>query len=201
MLSTNSEDIVEIKRVGSSIEELMENNEPIKLNVKHRRLIFILMGLVYCFSSSDGGIIPQQNKNIQYNFEDKGEARVGLFSSIDYVGRIMGAGVMSVLIDRLDRQIFFSGCCILKAITLFVSTITENYYINLISRLISGIPQTLLTCYGTIWTDQFGRRKRRLWNNMDRSIWSKKKEIINVITFSTFFFIGNNSWIWYRNDL
>ena len=87
--NTNSEDIVEIKRVGSSIEELMENNEPIKLNVKHRRLIFILMGLVYCFSSSDGGIIPQQNKNIQYNFEDKGEARVGLFSSIDYVGRIM----------------------------------------------------------------------------------------------------------------
>ena len=159
--NTNSEDIVEIKRVGSSIEELMENNEPIKLNVKHRRLIFILMGLVYCFSSSDGGIIPQQNKNIQYNFEDKGEARVGLFSSIDYVGRIMGAGVMSVLIDRLDRQIFFSGCCILKAITLFVSTITGNYYINLISRLVSGIPQTLLTSYGTIWTDQFGRRKRR----------------------------------------
>ena len=159
--NTNSEDIVEIKRVGSSIEELMENNEPIKLNVKHRRLIFILMGLVYCFSSSDGGIIPQQNKNIQYNFEDKGEARVGLFSSIDYVGRIMGAGVMSVLIDRLDRQIFFSGCCILKAITLFVSAITGNYYINLISRLVSGIPQTLLTSYGTIWTDQFGRRKRR----------------------------------------
>ena len=158
---SSEEDAVKIKNIGTSLEELIGTITEIKLNTKHRQLIFILIGLVYCFSSSDGGIIPQQNRNIQYNFEDKGESRAGLFGSIDYVGRIIGAVVMSLLINRLDRQIFYSGCCLIKAITLFVSTCTENYYWNLISRLISGIPQTMLTAYGTIWTDQFGRRKKR----------------------------------------
>ena len=63
---------------------------------------------------------------------------------------------MSFLIDNLDRQIFYSGSCLLKAITLFVPTCTENYYWNIIARLLSGIPMTLFN---------------RLWNNMDRSIW------------------------------
>ena len=157
----SSEDEMKINRVGSSIEELMDSAQPITLNKEHRQMIFILICAEYCISSCDGGIIPQQNKNIQYNFIDTGESRVGLFSSIDYVGRIVGALVMSALIDKLDRRIFFSSCCIFKAVTLFVSTCTENYYWNLIARLISGIPQTLLTSYGTIWADQFGRRKRR----------------------------------------
>ena len=155
------EEVVQIDRVGSTIEELMENKGPIELNIKLRKLVFILMAIEYCISSSDGGIVPQQNKNIKYNFGDPGETRVGLFASIDYVGRIIGAIVMSLLIDRLNRQVFFSACCIFKALTLFVSTFTENYYFNLIARLMSGIPQTLLTSYGTIWTDQFGRKKRR----------------------------------------
>ena len=157
----SSEDEMKINRVGSSIEELMDSDQPITLNKKHRQMIFILICAEYCISCCDGGIIPQQNKNIQYNFEDTGDSRVGLFSSIDYVGRIVGAVVMSALIDKLDRRIFFSSCCLFKAVTLFVSTCTENYYWNLIARLISGIPQTLLTSYGTIWADQFGRRKRR----------------------------------------
>ena len=158
----SSTEEVKIAHVGSEMEELLEaEKESIVLNTKHRQLIFILICVEYCISSCDGGIVPQQNKNIQYNFKDPGESRVGLFSSIDYVGRIAGAIVMSVLIDKIDRRIFFSSCCILKSLTLFVSTCTENYYWNLIARLLSGIPQTLLTSYGTIWADQFCRRKRR----------------------------------------
>ena len=158
----NSDGVVEFKHVDSTLDELIDKgSSPIELNPKVRQMIFVLLSLVYCISSCDGGIVPQQNKNIQYNFEDEGESRVGLFGSIDYVGRIIGAAVMSFLIDRLDRQLFYSGCCILKSLTLFVSTCTENYYCNIIARLLSGIPMTLLTSYGTIWTDQFGRKKRR----------------------------------------
>ena len=160
MTERHTENLVEFKSVGSTLDELTENNQ-IELNPKIRQIVFILITLVYCFSSSDGGIIPQQNKNIQYNFEDDGESRVGLFGSIDYAGRIIGAVVMSFLIDNLDRQIFYSGSCLLKALTLFVPTCTEKYYWNIIARLLSGIPMTLLTGYGTIWTDQFGRKKRK----------------------------------------
>ena len=161
----SSEGAVEIYSVGSQIEDLVDNKDNdktlIKLNTKHRQLIFILMGLGYCFSSCDGGIVPQQNICIQYDFEDNGETKVGLFGSIDYVGRIVGAVVMSFLIDRLNRQIFLSMSFIVKSLMLFVPTFSRDYNLNIIARFISGIPQTLLTSYGTIWTDQFGRKKRR----------------------------------------
>ena len=101
---TNSVDITEIKGVVSSIKELMENTEPINLNVKHRTLIFILMGMVYCFSSSDGGIIPQQNSKIKEDFEDNDNALVGFFGSVDYIGRVIGAIVFSFILGKVNRK-------------------------------------------------------------------------------------------------
>ena len=119
---SNSEIIAGFGNIDSNLESLKSKiNNPIELNIKHRQMVFIIISIEYCFSYCDGGIVPQQN------FEDEGESRVGLFGSIDYVGRIIGALVMSLLIDRIDRQLFFSGCCILKALTLFVSSFTENY--------------------------------------------------------------------------
>ena len=158
---TYPDSVVKLLSPEHALEDSKDNKEKIVLNTKHRQLIFILMCLGYCFSSCDGGIIPQQNTNIQYDFQDKGETKVGLFSSFDYVGRIVGAVVMTVLIDRLNRQIFLSMSFIVKAVTLFMPTFTETYNWNLAARFISGIPQTLLTSYGTIWTEQFGRKKRR----------------------------------------
>ena len=124
--------------------------------------MFYILCIEYCISSCDGGIIPQQNKKIQKDFEEEDEeSRVGLFGSIDYIGRIIGAIVMSLLINRINRKYFFCGCCFFKGITCLIPLIHPNYYLNLIARLLSGIPQTLLTSYGTIWADQFGRWKKR----------------------------------------
>ena len=161
-IDSNQEDVVKFKEIDSNLEGLVDKGDTqIELNTKHRLLIFILLSLIFSISSCDGGIVPQQNRNIQYSFEDSGEARVGLFGSFDYVGRILGAVVMSLLIDVADRQILYGGFCLIKALTVFVPAFTENYYWNIIARLLSGIPQTLLSSYGTIWTDQFGRKKRR----------------------------------------
>ena len=150
-----------LDNAGSTVDDLVDDKKIITLNTMHRQIIFILMGINYCFSSCDGGIIPQQSINIQYDFEDQGESKFGLFGSIDYVGRIIGAVITSFLIDHLNRQIFLSLSLILKAICCFVPTFTESYNWNITARLISGIPQLLLTSYGTIWTEQFGRKKRR----------------------------------------
>ena len=145
-----------------AIKSESKKDEEITINDFFRKSLFYLFCIEYLISSCDGGIIPQQNTKMQIDFEDKdGDSRVGLFGSIDYIGRIAGAIIMSILINKLNRKIFFSGCCFFKAITLIIALFTGNYYINLISRLLSGVPQTLLTSYGTIWTDQFGRRKKR----------------------------------------
>ena len=133
----------------------------ITINDHLRKLLFYLICIIYCVSSVDGGIIPQQNKHIQKDFGSNGESRVGLFGSIDYIGRIIGAILMSVLINRLDRRIFYSSSCFFKAINCLVPLFHPNYYLNISARLLTGIPQTLLTSYGTIWIDQFSKRKNR----------------------------------------
>ena len=148
------------KKIEDDFDEENEEEE-ITISDKIRNSLFVLLCIEYCISSCDGGIVPQQNKNLQIDFEDEGDSRVGLFGSIDYIGRILGAVLMSFLINKIDRKIFMSGCCIIKGIILIISFFAGNYFINLITRLLSGIPQTLLTSYGTLWTDQFGKKKRR----------------------------------------
>jgi len=139
-----------------------ESSEDIILDNKLRQTLFYLFCIEYCISSCDGGIVPQQNINMQKDFHSEDdESEVGLFGSIDYIGRIFGALLMSFLINKIHRRFFFGGCCIFKAITLIIALFTPNYYVNLIMRFLSGIPQTLLTSYGTIWVDQFGKRKSR----------------------------------------
>ena len=153
------------KKTNEEIEgyeyEYEDEQEEIIISNYLRNILFIILCIVYCISSCDGGIVPQQIKRLRSDFKDTGDSRFGLFGSIDYIGRILGAVVMSFLINKMNRKIFFSACCIFKGITLVISLFTETYYINIITRLISGIPQTLLTSYGTIWTDQFGKRNRR----------------------------------------
>ena len=169
--STPNNSDVQIK---SELQIEMGNSDKddgeITINDKIRQSIFYILCIEYCISSCDGGIIPQQNKHIQIDFiedieqkekEEEEESRVGLFGSIDYIGRIIGAILMSLLINKIHRKYFFCCCCFFKAITCIIPLISKDYYINLIARLLSGIPQTLLTSYGTIWTDQFGRWKKR----------------------------------------
>ena len=139
-----------------------ENDEEITINDHFRKTLFYLFCFINCISSCDGGIIPQQNKNMQIDFNDENrETRVGLFGSIEYIGRIIGAIVMSILINKLDRRIFYTASCFFKSLTCLIPLFTKNYIINIIARLLGGIPQTFLTSYGTIWTDQFGKRKKR----------------------------------------
>ena len=155
----------EINKPNDEEEKILEGDNDqegiIVLNDKLRKSLFYLLCVEYCISSADGGIIPQQNQHIKEDFGGDEEFKVGLFGSIDYIGRILGALVMSLLINRINRKFFFSGCCIAKALTLIVPFFTSGYLWNLISRFLSGIPQTLLTSYGTIWVDQFAKHKHR----------------------------------------
>ena len=163
---TNNEQESNVKLENPS-QQKMDNKvviideHEIEINDKLRNTFFVLLCIEYCISCCDGGIIPQQNEKLIISFEDDGDSRVGLYGSIDYIGRILGALLMSLLINKINRKLYFSGCCILKAITLFIPIISPKYSINLIFRLLSGIPQTILTSYGTMWTDQFGKRKYR----------------------------------------
>ena len=142
----------------------------IEINGKKRFTIFLTLFMIATISSCDGGIIPQQNDNIKQEFGGDGEERVGLFGSIDYIGRIFGAVIFTIIMGRMNRKMLLIITLIFKSITLVVPLFTykmdpdTNYLINNIARGLSGISQVFYPTYLPVWCDQYGKKSlKTIW--------------------------------------
>ena len=129
-----------------------------------RNIIFICLVFVATLSSCDGGIVPQQNSTIQKEFGGDGEKRVGLFGSIDYIGRVVGAIIFTIIMGRMNRKLILVITLIFKSLTLFVPLITVNYYTNIVARCLSGLSQVFYPTYLPVWCDQYAKKENRtIW--------------------------------------
>ena len=151
-------------------EENNNNNSYIEIDSKKRFTIFLTLFMIATFSSCDGGIVPQQNSTIQKEFGGDGEKRVGLFGSVDYIGRIFGAVVFTIIMGRMNRKMLLVYTLIFKTITLFIPLFTykadpdTNYLINNIARGLSGISQVFYPTYLPVWCDQYGKKSQKtIW--------------------------------------
>ncbi len=145
-------------------EQLVKQSDLIEINDKKRNIIFLCLTIIAIFSSCDGGIIPQQNTFIQEDFGEKGEQRVGLFGSIDYSGRVVGALIFTVIMGKMNRKMLLVYTLLFKSITLFIPLFTINYYINSIARGLSGLSQVFYPTYLPVWCDQYGKKnKKTIW--------------------------------------
>ena len=147
--------------INSQNQEGSSNkNNLIEIDNGARSTIFICLVLIAIFSSCDGGIIPQQNKNIKEDFGND-EKKIGLFGSIDYIGRAFAALLFSLIMGKMNRKMLLVGTLIFKAVTLFIPIFTPEYYINLILRCLSGISQVFYTTYLPVWCDQYGKKNQK----------------------------------------
>ena len=151
-----------------------EENEIIINNTK-RNIIFIILSIIATLSSLDGGIIPQQNENIKKDFGGDNEEKVGLFGSIDYIGRVIGSIIYIIIMGRMNRKIILVVSLIFKSITLIIPfIINTNYEINLIARALSGLSQVFYPIYLPVWCDQYAKKKLK-------AIWVTNVQIGNPI--------------------
>ena len=166
----------ESKEIVDTGDTLVENTvSSINISDKKRTFIFITLVFVATLSSCDGGIIPQQNDVIKSDFGGGGETRVGLFGSIDYMGRVFGAIIFTFIMGKYNRKFMLIITLIFKAVTLFAPIIKimlnkEDkdkdifYYINTIARCLSGISQVFYPTYLPVWCDQYAKKeKRAIW--------------------------------------
>ena len=157
-----------------------EDSSPIiEINEYKRLIIFITLVLVGTLSSCDGGIIPQQNKNLKTDFGGGGEARSGLFGSIDYIGRVVGALIFTSIMGKYNRKMMLVITLIFKALTLFVPLIkiSDTFYyflINIVARCLSGLSQVFYPTYLPVWCDQYA-------NKNNKAIWVTLVQIGNPI--------------------
>ena len=148
-------------------ENFMTESNLIELSDYKRNVIFIVLVIVSILSSCDGGIIPQQNSGIKFHFNeegDKSEKRVGLFGSIDYIGRIIGSLIFIIIMGKMNRKMLLIITLLFKAVTLFIPIVFYGYYINAIARCLSGISQVFYPTYLPVWCDQYAKKKKRtIW--------------------------------------
>ena len=161
-------------------QTFIEDYSPIiEINEHKRLIIFITLVLVGTLSSCDGGIIPQQNKNLIEDFGGGEEVRAGLFGSIDYIGRVVGAIIFTSIMSKYNRKMMLVITLIFKALTLFAPLIKIKncdiyYYINIVARCLSGLSQVFYPTYLPVWCDQYAKQK-------NKAIWVTLVQIGNPI--------------------
>ena len=146
------------------IEDIKDTEtEGIKLSKQIRWIIFITLAAISTLSNLDGGIIPAATNEMQTDM-DIGPAEIGVFGSIDYLGRIIGSLIFVAIINTVNRRMILIGTLFIKGISLFIPRVPgcdKSYTINLICRGISGFSQVYYTIYLPVWCDQYGPKKSR----------------------------------------
>lgn len=135
--------------------------EIIHINNKVRIVIYLCLVFISGFSACDGGILPQQVDNIQKDFGSDSASTVGLFGSIDYIGRVVGASIFASIMGKINRKMLLVAALVFKALTLLIALFTPNMYVNIGSRCLSGISQVFFTSYFPVWCNQYGKEKNR----------------------------------------
>ena len=165
--SVKNENINRSRDTTDSNSELIHFDEDNEFNIndKKRNTIFIVLSIIATLSSLDGGIIPQQNEIIKKDFGGDEEEKVGLFGSIDYIGRVVGSIIFTLIMGRMNRKMMLFITLIFKALTLIVPLlITRGYIINLIARCLSGLSQVFYPTYLPVWCDQYAKKKlKTIW--------------------------------------
>ena len=163
-----NENSVKNRDTTDSNTPLIDSNDEkdlIIIDDKKRIIIFIILSIVATVSSLDGGIIARQNEIIKNDFGGENEERVGLFGSIDYIGRVLGSIIFTLIMGRVNRKMILVITLIFKTITLIIpALVNKNYEINLIARALSGISQVFYPTYLPVWCDQYAKKNlKAIW--------------------------------------
>ena len=166
MIKGNNDYIQDRDTIDSNFNLIhFDVDSDIIIDNKKRNIIFIVLSIIATLSSLDGGIIPQQNETIKKDFGGENEDKVGLFGSIDYIGRVVGSIIYTIIMGRINRKQILVVTLIFKSITLIIPIfVKNNYEINLIARALSGISQVFYPIYLPVWCDQYAKKNlRAIW--------------------------------------
>ena len=141
---------------SSSSEDIININSSIRIK------LFLILLLVFTISSADGGIIPYSTETLKKELGIT-DTQVGIYSSLDFFGRVFGSIIISLFITHNNRKKLLLFSIIFKGLFLCISLFTINYFINYLARFLTGIFQVFFTIYFPVWCDQFGNNKKTEW--------------------------------------
>ena len=147
-ISTSSKNIESIKSITYVISRRI------------RWMLFLIFIIINVLMNFDHGTIPAATEQLR-NYLDLTDSELGFFGSLVFVGVIIGSLVSLTIINIFNRKYILMVCLILCGLSLFVFTITTNYILLCIDRVIIGTFQAFISIYLPLWCDQFGVETRK----------------------------------------
>ena len=144
------------KKRSSSSEDILTIDSSIRIK------LFIILLLIFTISSTDGGIIPYSTTTIKDELHIS-DTQVGIYSSLDFFGRVFGSIIISLFITHNNRKKLLLFSLTFKGLFLCISLFTINFFINFLARFLTGICQVFFTIYFPVWCDQYGNNKKTEW--------------------------------------
>ena len=127
---------------------------------KTRWIIFSIFIIINVFMNFFHGTVPAATEQLR-NYLHLDDSDLGFFGSLVFIGVIFGSLVSMSIINTLNRKYILIVCLILCGLSLFIFTVTTNYTILCIDRIIIGIFQAFISIYLPLWCDQFGVESRK----------------------------------------
>ena len=125
------------------------------INRTRRWILFLLFTIINSLMNFDHGTIPAATDQIR-NFLNLSDSQLGLFGSLVFMGTIIGSLISMTVINICNRKYILMICLILCGISLFIFTITKEYVLLCIDRVIIGVFQAFISIYLPLWCEQFG---------------------------------------------
>ena len=164
----NNEEINQNREVNEENKALSTSNKNIEsikslsyvISRRIRWILFLIFIFINVLMNFDHGTIPAATEQLR-SYLELTDSELGFFGSLVFVGVIIGSLVSLTIINIFNRKYILMVCLILCGLSLFVFTITTNYILLCIDRVIIGTFQAFISIYLPLWCDQFGVETRK----------------------------------------
>ena len=151
-----------------SILSNIETMQTYKLSSKNRLFLFIILCILNILINMDHGTIPAASNEIKNDFKIN-DTELGSFGSLVYLGNLIGAILLTRLIDIVNRKVLTILTTITTGILLVLFINIKTLWFLFINRVLVGLMQSFITIYFPVWIDQFGPRS---WKTIMLSIFN-----------------------------
>jgi len=145
----------------SDTDKVSCNIKKHKFDNKQRLYVFAILAIINTLVNMDHGTIPAASNEIKKDLKIN-EAQLGTFGSLVYFGNLLGALLLTRLIDVIDRKVLTIVTTIISAILIYSFTKVSFLWFLLINRILVGIVQIFITIYFPVWIDQFGPKNWKI---------------------------------------
>lgn len=130
---------------------------PPEINPKIVFLLVILQFFANFFLNIDMGILPAGSTAIKEEME-LDNIKFGTLGSVVYFGQMLGSIMATWTFRQCNPKYILCGCLALNIASLILFTLTNQYFILLICRILTGVFQVSMCIYFPVWADVYGSK-------------------------------------------